>query len=147
MSRIIEISREAFDDLVLETRAITASLARIERTQAVILRALGAEMSELDDLKQADTDLAAAVAANTASTQTAVGAINDLLAKLKTPGIDSAAVEQAAKDIEAQVAAIAANTSALAAAAPPAAPPPADAGDATAAAGDGQAAAPPDAGQ
>jgi hypothetical protein len=68
----------------------------------------------VNDLTQAETDLATAVAASTAATNAATQEIGNLTAQITANPGDAVAVEAAAKAIEAQVATINQNTAALA---------------------------------
>lgn len=79
-------------------------LTKLEKIMATVPAGLAA-------LQQADTDLKNAVVANTTSTGAAVTSIQASLAVLAAN--EDPAVQAAAADIEAQVAAIAGNTSAI----------------------------------
>lgn len=92
-------------------------LGEIERKIDTMASSTGTGLSAL---QQADTDLAAAITANTTATQEAVADIQTLLSEAG----EDATVASIAADIEAKLATINANSAALAGAvpAPPAAP-------------------------
>ena len=77
-------------------------------------------LAGLAALQQADTDLAAAVTANTAATQEVLTDIQTLTTELANN--EDPAVQQVATDIAAKVTALQANTAALVAAVTPATP-------------------------
>jgi DNA anti-recombination protein RmuC len=98
-------------------------LEEIEDLKRIIRHMATNTQAGLAALQQADTDLAAAVTANTAASQAVLTDIQTLTAELANN--EDPAVQQLATDIAAKVAALQANTDALTAAVTPAAPPPA----------------------
>ena len=90
--------------ILTEVRNLHGKIDRLERIMSTVPTGLAA-------LQQADTDLKNAVVANASSTASAVQKISDLLAQLANS--EDPAVASAAADIEAQVAAITANTTAI----------------------------------
>jgi chromosome segregation ATPase len=96
-------------------------LEAIEKLEKEIHQMSSTVNAGLAALQQADSDLAAAVTANTTATQEALADIQTLTAELASN--EDLAVQTIAADLESKISALQASTAALAAAVtPPAAP-------------------------
>ena len=101
-----------------QERRLHEAIERLERKIETMSTNVNAGLAAL---QQADTDLAAAVTANTAETQAALTDIQELTAELASN--EDPAVQNIAADIETKISALQASTAALTAAVTPPTPP------------------------